>query len=139
MWMAFQLVGCGGGSSDISAFPWNNPNSLVLMYHFDEPTGPTANNSQGDFLTGSLSGVSRVAGKLGQGLMFSQTGGVIDVDRTSYKGAPLDLESGAFSLDFWVKPDTLDAGAYYTLVSNDWFIFLINDGQLELLTRNGAT
>jgi Concanavalin A-like lectin/glucanases superfamily len=137
LWMTFQLTACGGGGSTAPVIPWNQPNSLVLMYHFDESTGSTAINSQGNFLSGAISGASRVPGKLGQGLMFGQTGGNIDVDRTSHLGAPLELESGTFSLDLWVKPDALDAGAIYTLVDNDWFIFLINDGQLELLIRNG--
>src|SRR4051794_8591858 len=76
---------------------------LVAAYAFDEASGATTADSSSNHLTGTLSNVTRVAGKSGGGIKFagSNASWVTVAD-----AAPLHLAKG-MTLEAWVNPSSL--------------------------------
>jgi hypothetical protein len=80
-----------------------------------------------------------VAGKLGKGLSFDGVDDYVDAGA----GSSLNIESGSFTFNFWIKPAThLIRGQRMYLYSgnNIWFIDLADDSNIEgYRFYNGAT
>jgi hypothetical protein len=133
---ACALVACGGGSSG----SFGNDNNVIdygdeVFYDFEEESGAVAYNRRFDEYHGSISGASRVDGKVGKGLYFGD-------DLPSYvsfsKGPELTIgfPEGTFSIEMWINFESIDLDETYHLFGNVGaglrnFVFEVNQGQLK--------
>ena len=126
---------CVPGASD----PCDPP---VLELKMDEKSGVTAYDTSGNGNDGTLgNGTAQyepvwAKGKYGAGLDFDGADDLVDVASDS----SLDLTS-AFTLESWVKPDTLPAsGEWYDIITKpnagrddgNYWIELYNDDEIEV-------
>ncbi len=76
-----------------------SPNGLIAAYSFDAGSGPTAADSSGNGIGGTLSGATwTTAGKYGNALSFNGTTSYVDL------GNPAALQlTGSMTIEAWVK------------------------------------
>ena len=114
------LASCGGGGGGSLGEEEPPPVELgsTARYPFDESGGVTAFNSEFDYLHGEIVGASRVAGKNGRGLDFSNSANahvLIDIccsgDGT-WEPIVLDFPDNKITIAAWLKPKELTFGEF---------------------------
>lgn len=116
------------------------------LYSFDEDSGTTAENSKSDVLHGVIVGASRVEGKMGRALDFSQVEGAHVRFNICCDGHPDTNEGGmlvtfpndSFTIASWLKPKDMTTDTIYP-VFGGWYGSVqsmkvrIKDGGFNLL------
>ena len=85
--------------------------NLVGLWHFDEGSGTTANDSSGNPNDGTLMGdTSWTSGKFGDALSFDGDGDYVDFG----SGVTASI-TGDYTVEAWIKPASLDSGRHVVM------------------------